>query len=678
MCRYVFFILTFSSLLGAASLPPSPLAPLLALNRRAHPPEHDSWQSNSNLEHAKLMLEKLGDLQPGQLRLTVANLFERSTLANQFCSSVYEGTQLLEDLDVLCGKPGAQAQYLADTLNPTLTEVGALGFGLLLATPHTNIATLQARQAIIARLANDPLSRAYARGLLKEVAHEQKVTLSFWHLDVVRSSVKWQKLVKLPLLRFLNKSRWGLTLSQYNEWIDLGLSVAFAAWGLRAIGTYLFHAVRLLGQEGPVDGAMLQEGDRRRVEHGMVMNNWRFAAAWKLTKSKGAHALIAAFVAYIYFYKFRRQITNVRIQVLTNRLVFRAMRSLATTLTRLQALHAELILQPQWAAVPEVAPFFSFFEQTIQQHAGIKELMSCLRSIAASSELKGHLTMGTLVRAYMLLEQNKELLSNLFVATGMIDTYLGLAELYTTTQSRQNRFCFVTYVAEQPTLHAAGLWHPVLDPHKAVANTVALGGGKQTQHYLITGPNAAGKSTLLKSIGVGALMAQTCGIAPAQTCTLSPFHVLETYLNITDDLQGGSSLFKKEVMRAGELLRRVAACKAPALLIFDEMFNGTTPHEGISCAYSVAAHLAQKSNVVSAVATHFSYLTKLPQVYPAIANRHVRVVPTRDQGWKRLYTMFEGPSEQHVALDMLEEQGVHSEVISLAHSVLEEVSNSIK
>ena len=199
---------------------------------------------------------------------------------------------------------------------------------------------------------------------------------------------------------------------------------------------------------------------------------------------------------------------------------------------------------------------------------------------------------------------------------------------------------------------------------------------KKAQHYIITGPNAAGKSTNLKAVAISAVLAQTCGIVPARQCVMTPFHVLETYLNITDDLKQGNSLFKNEVIRASELLRRVSAKNGesgPALLVFDEMFNGTTPYEGMSAAYSVAAHLAQRPNVLSVIATHFSQLTVLPQTYQNMANMHVSVQPLRNGRWHRPYTLGKGVSDQHIALDMLAEEGIDSSIVDTARDLLRKI-----
>lgn len=90
---------------------------------------------------------------------------------------------------------------------------------------------------------------------------------------------------------------------------------------------------------------------------------------------------------------------------------------------------------------------------------------------------------------------------------------------------------------------------------------------------------------------------------------------LQTYLNITDDVGAGSSLFKAEVLRTQKLIDTIkkATPGEYSFVVFDEVFNGTSPVEGAAAAYSVGKQLSAFDQSMSLIASHFSLLTKLEE-----------------------------------------------------------------
>ena len=125
---------------------------------------------------------------------------------------------------------------------------------------------------------------------------------------------------------------------------------------------------------------------------------------------------------------------------------------------------------------------------------------------------------------------------------------------------------------------------------KPVSNTVKIGGDTRPKNLLITGANASGKSTCIKAIIECVLLAQTITIAPAKECILTPFTVIDTYLNIPD-CQGKQSLFQAEMSRCYQQINQLKGLdgnKELALTIMDEIFVSTNFYEGLSGAYAIA------------------------------------------------------------------------------------------
>ena len=200
---------------------------------------------------------------------------------------------------------------------------------------------------------------------------------------------------------------------------------------------------------------------------------------------------------------------------------------------------------------------------------------------------------GAILKAYGLLHEVKGQLEEAMAAAGTLDLYASLATLVKEHHEKHAQFCFPVYLrAECPSIELTHFWHPLIDPDKVVTNSIVFG-NHERNNAVTTGSNEGGKSTMLKSITLCILMGQTVGIVPAQSLTFTPFHTISTYLNITDDIGAGNSLFKAEVLRTQALVDQIT--QAPpdyfSFSVFDEIFNGTSPREGTAAAYSVAKHL---------------------------------------------------------------------------------------
>ena len=137
-----------------------------------------------------------------------------------------------------------------------------------------------------------------------------------------------------------------------------------------------------------------------------------------------------------------------------------------------------------------------------------------------------------------------------------------------------HKFSFPKYLpSSNPVFNEEQLWHPFLDNSKVINNNIILGGSNKN-NALITGPNAGGKSTFIKSIAISILLSQTIGITCCNNLSLTIFNNLETYLNIPD-IKGKESLFEAEVNRSLEYINKLNKMEKYELsfIIMDEIFN---------------------------------------------------------------------------------------------------------
>jgi DNA mismatch repair protein MutS len=180
---------------------------------------------------------------------------------------------------------------------------------------------------------------------------------------------------------------------------------------------------------------------------------------------------------------------------------------------------------------------------------------------------------------------------------------------------------------------------------------------------IITGPNAGGKSTFIKSLLINILFAQTTTICLASEFKLCPFDIINSQINVPDN-KGHASLFEAEMYRCKnnlDLLKQHPEKKT--LIVLDEMFSSTNPVEGIAGAFAIAKRLAHTDNCLLIFTTHFTYLTKLAKATGRFINFKMNV-KYEQQGMIYPYKLEQGISKQYIALELLEKNGFDQDIIN--------------
>jgi hypothetical protein len=161
--------------------------------------------------------------------------------------------------------------------------------------------------------------------------------------------------------------------------------------------------------------------------------------------------------------------------------------------------------------------------------------------------------------------------------------------------------------SETPAFRAAGLGHPILDPRALVRNDVALRGPGTA--LLVTGSNMSGKSTLLRSMGVNAVLAMTGAPVVANELVTSTFEV-RTSMWAKDSLAKGVSHFYAELQKLKRVVDGIGR-ERPLFFLLDEILQGTNSRERVIGARSVLRHLLERQ-AMGAVSTHDVGLLDLP------------------------------------------------------------------
>ncbi|HEY7169393.1 MAG TPA: hypothetical protein VH417_01030 [Vicinamibacterales bacterium] len=205
-----------------------------------------------------------------------------------------------------------------------------------------------------------------------------------------------------------------------------------------------------------------------------------------------------------------------------------------------------------------------------------------------------------------------------------------------------------------PLFEAAALAHPLLPARTAVPNDVALGGGGP--HVLVvSGSNMSGKSTLLRAIGINAVLALAGAPVRAARLSISPLAIGAT-IRIGDSLQEGHSRFYTEILRIRDIVAR-ARGDSPVLFLLDEILHGTNSHDRRIGAEAIVRSLAE-AGAIGSITTHDLALTGLTTTLGAqAANVHFE---DRIEDGKMVfdYKMREGVVERSNAIALMRAVGL--------------------
>lgn len=277
---------------------------------------------------------------------------------------------------------------------------------------------------------------------------------------------------------------------------------------------------------------------------------------------------------------------------------------------------------------------------------------------------------GTLLSVYKRIFDFKDKFSGILEAIGEIDAYVAMATAIREHRTAKNGYCFPTLETRTtPHLALTGAWNPLTPTNEAIGNSIELGGSLQSRNTIITGPNAGGKSTFLRTVLTATLLGQTFGVVPAQTASFTPFSYLDSYMNIEDNPAEKKSLFKMQGIRMTSLLNTVKALHQDqhALVIVDELFSGTNPDDAAELGLATAVHrLAHLTNSIWLISTHHRKITNAEQdTHGVFTNFHVNV--NRDSHGKFLgypFTITPGVSRDSTACDVLASEGFDAEILN--------------
>ncbi len=218
--------------------------------------------------------------------------------------------------------------------------------------------------------------------------------------------------------------------------------------------------------------------------------------------------------------------------------------------------------------------------------------------------------------------------------------------------------------------------HPVVEQFQRsesqisrfIANNISL---SPQDCYLITGPNMAGKSTLMRQVALTAILAQMGSYVPASEAQVPIYDAIFTRIGASDQLTEGLSTFMVEMTETAEMLHKAGP---NSLLILDEVGRGTSTFDGLCLAQSILEYILKniKSHVM--FATHYHELVAIDQKFSQVKNVHMQIHENKGQ-IQFLYLLRPGPAQKSYGIQVAELAGIPSEIIQKATQLLKTYEN---
>ncbi len=217
--------------------------------------------------------------------------------------------------------------------------------------------------------------------------------------------------------------------------------------------------------------------------------------------------------------------------------------------------------------------------------------------------------------------------------------------------------------------------HPVIEQQLPigetyVANDVLLD-NEQQQIIIITGPNMAGKSALLRQTALITLMAQIGSFVPAESARIGLVDKIFTRVGASDNISLGESTFMVEMNEASDILNNLSP---RSLVLFDELGRGTSTYDGISIAWAIVEYIHEfpRGKARTLFATHYHELNEMEHLYPRIKNYNVSVREV-DNRVIFLRKLVKGGSEHSFGIHVAKLAGMPKSIIDRANVILRQL-----
>ena len=321
-------------------------------------------------------------------------------------------------------------------------------------------------------------------------------------------------------------------------------------------------------------------------------------------------------------------------------------------------------------AVDDGGVFRAGFDPELDRYTGLrangKELITLEREILEAEEKVREIEAARFEQLRAKVAESAPRLSRLSVALADLDALASFAE------TAHRRDYVRPTVDDGAVIDLKDSRHPVvetvLEPGAFVPNDVLLD-MQGARLMLVTGPNMAGKSTVMRQVALIALMAQAGSFVPAREAKIGRVDRIFTRVGASDDLSRGQSTFMVEMRETASILR---GATARSLVIFDEIGRGTSTFDGLAIAWAVAEYLHDVVRARSMFATHYHELCALAETRKHAVNVNVSARETGDD-IVFLHKLSEGGASRSYGVAVAKLAGLPEPVLARARALLKEM-----
>lgn len=262
-----------------------------------------------------------------------------------------------------------------------------------------------------------------------------------------------------------------------------------------------------------------------------------------------------------------------------------------------------------------------------------------------------------------------------------IESFIQPLQLYAQVIAHVDAMASLAHVAQtqgfsKPIIHPAtnrslvmnGLWHPMVAVNQKqpfIRNSIAL--PENQPFMLITGPNMAGKSTIMRSVAISAILGQMGSYVPATMAEFGVVTEVYTRIGANDKLAEGQSTFMVEMIETATITQNATS---NSLILLDEIGRGTSTFDGVSIAAAVAEYIVTHIKARTLFATHYHELTALSDKYPQIQNTSMQIKELENQ-LVFAYTLAAGPAEKSYGVMVAKMAGLPKEITDKADAWLD-------
>lgn len=289
------------------------------------------------------------------------------------------------------------------------------------------------------------------------------------------------------------------------------------------------------------------------------------------------------------------------------------------------------------------------------------------------------LDMGAVLKCFYSMYANvdyKRAIAFSFGFIGYLDNMGGIKKHLDARNMNYGKFTNSKIVTSKPPnsgddmtgIRARGIYYPPLVNSSPVKNDVCI-----AKDCVITGPNASGKTTILKSVLLSIIFTQQYGCGFYNKLTITPYTHLHCYLNVPDT-SGRDSLFQSESRKCKRILDKVAASPPSQrhFCLFDELYSGTNPTEAVKCGFAYLSHLGKAPNLHYILTTHYLDLCDRLKPLKTVCNYRMRVEVGKkgdEEGESSsgilsyTYKIEDGINEVDGGVDVLRQMGYPIEIL---------------